>query len=285
MKKVFLFIMICISIFSEGLPRERIKRSQYFYQEYIPEEARFGEMLERGSRIYDLDGNPLEENRMYYGTIDEKIKYTFDGENKLREIDICNEATGERRREVYHYTQDKISGKSIYRDEKLVDEEMNIFDSDGNLARVENKRGEKVGYIYDKKDRMVMKTDGVVRNYYSYDQSGRVKRDRCEVDDTVIYKREYEYDSAGYVVKIVEYKPEGFRGRPECTRVTLYKYNESGDKTEEKWKENEDEIWCTKRMENKYNDNGDLIEIREYETGEDGIERPVREHRYLHEYY
>lgn len=285
MKKIFLFIVIFTSIFSEGPPREkRIKKSDYFYQDYIEEEGKFGEMLQMGSRIYDLNGNPLEESRKYYGTIDEKIRYTFDEENKLSEIYILNEATGSKRREVYHYKGDKLSGKSIYRNGKLVDEEMNVFNPEGKLTRIDNKRGEMVGYIYDKEGRVVMATDGVVRNYYSYDEGGRVKRDRCEVDDKLIYKREYEYDSSGYMVKAVEYRPEGFRG-PECTRVTLYKYNEIGDKTEERWRENEEEIWCIKRMENKYNENGDLVEVIEYETREDGIERPVREHTYVHEYY
>ncbi len=285
MKRIFLFLVIFTSIFSEGPPRERkIRRSDYFCQDYIEEEGRFGEMLQMGSRIYDLNGNPLEENRKYYGAIEEKIRYTFDERNRLTEVYILNEASGNRRREVYHYKGDRTTGKSIYRDGNLVDEEINVFNPDGNLARVENKRGEMVGYIYDEKGRMVMSTDGVVKNYYSYDGAGRMKRDRCEIDDKLVYKREYEYNSSGHVEKIVDYRPEGSK-KPQCTTVTLYKYNERGDKTEERWRTEEEGIWYIKRLENKYNKNGDLVTVIEYETREDGIEKPIREFIYVHEYF
>ena len=71
----------------------------------------------------------------------------------------------------------------------------------------------------------------------------------------------------------------------ERVRETVYKYNDRGDKVEERWREAHSSTWGIKRLEKKYNENGHLIEIKEFERKETGEETPRREHHYRYEYY
>ena len=291
MKLVFLLMIVYTQIFCGGAGdrggqgRGRsIRKQEYYYKDFYPEEGRYGKQHHVGTKIYDEEGNAVEERRMYYGDIDEIIKFTFDEKNRVKVIDVWNEIRKERKRTVYHYQGDKVAEKSIYKGEQLVDKEVNIYDEDGNLMKVENKRGELTGYLYDKKGRVVMKSDELVKNYYTYDDNDNVVKEVCEIEDILIYCREYTYDEGGNVIKLVETTPKSYKEQEQIVKESFFKYNSKGDRVEEKWKENDSLIWCIKRLENTYNEDGDIVEVKEYETGESGKERPSREHYYRYEY-
>lgn len=285
MKLIFLLMIFYIHIFCEATPKEKkIRKQEYYYQDYHSEEGKFGKKRRVETKIYDDKGNPVEERRMYFGDIDEVIKFTFDEDNRLKEMDLWNEMRSKNKKIIYHYKGNKIAEKSIYKGDELVDKEINIFDSEGNLMRVENRRGELIDYLYDEKGRIVMKNDGVVKNYYSYDDE-HLTKDVCEIDEIPVYCREFTYDSDGNIVKFIEKTPGGFKKGVETVKETVYNYNKKGDKVEERWRENTSPIWYIKRMENKYNENGDLIEVKEFEIRKTGEEFPSREHHYRYEYH
>lgn len=285
MKKMLIFIGSFICIFSTS-PSEgrRIRESRYFYQDYIVEDEKFGEVTEKWSKSYDMSGNTKEETRMYYGTIGEKVKYTFDNKDKLVEVNVETDL-GEKKRIVYHYKRDKLVGKDTYKNGILVSEETNIYGDNGKLKYVENKRGTTTGYVYDENGMVIMKNDGVVTNYYSYDDNGNIKRDRCEIDGEIMYDRSYVYNEKGNITKMVEEIIEGGRNVKICITETKYEYNSHGDKIEERWRETGTKNWNIRRLENKYNSHGDLVEVREYEVKAGEKEVPVREHHYEYEYY
>lgn len=285
MKRIILMMVLHNMFISQGAMEEmRIKKPEHYYTNYHSDEESLAGVRQSEERSYG-GSKAVEERRLLNGEIDEIIKFTFDRSNRLVAIDVWNEMKDDNRREIYEYSGDKVVTKKVFEKGVLVDKEVNTYDTYDRLINTRNKKGIDVNYVYDKDGRVVMKTDDMVENIYSYDREGNLKKDVCQVDGVVIYSREYEYDSRGRVVMMTEYKPNGFQGRPACTRETYYEYNTKGDKVEERWRDNYEGDWKTKRIENIYNTYGDVVMVREYQKDKLGEETLIREHQYKYEYH
>lgn len=220
-----------------------------------------GKLEDSVEYTYDSKGK-LSKVTKYTGSenqVDYWCTYSYDGEGNLLEIIFYNTSTYTN----WEYEYDEVGN--------LIQETK--YSSNGNYTEI--------SYDYN--------TEGKVTKQFGHSESGN---DSTESDNDFWYEYEYEYDSAGNLLKFIEYEGDAVDYSIE------YEYDESGNILEATWCYSDS---STTSIKLEYDENGNCLSIItedddrswknrkcEYEYDEDGnlikcIENNNRE--YIFEYY
>lgn len=242
----------------------------------------WGKLEDSVEYTYDEVGNLLTEAEYGEGGIESSVEYEYDSKGNLSKE---THYTGSENQVNYWYTYSYDGEGNLL--------EVTYYDTSSTYTEYE--------YVYDEVGNLIQETDyssnGNCKEIsYDYNTEGKVTKefihyesdsDSTESDND--FWHEYEYDSAGNLLKVVEYEGDAVNCSVE------YEYDGSGNILEATWCYSDSGTASTKL---EYDENGNCLSIiiedddsswkYEYEYDEDGnlikcIKDNYRE--YIFEYY
>lgn len=220
------------------------------------------------TKVFDKNGNVIEEVYYQSGTIDQKLNYKYDNdENKVEYINykgsqnkllfkqsITYDSKKRKIREdrfngtenmviIYNYDdKDRITDITKYNEFKEI-EQKRIFEYSGKICNVSiiNGYDEKIGKIinkYDDHNNIIETTEfdesgKVQEKYYFTFEDNLLKVKTKYALGNFIYKEDYKYDSKGNLIEIVKEQPKG-----NTVVSNIYRYDGNGNLLEEEWYDN-----------------------------------------------
>ena len=220
------------------------------------------------TKVFDKNGNVIEEVYYQSGSIDQKLNYKYDkNENKVEYINykgsentlfykqiITYDSKKRKIREdrfngtenvviIYNYDEkDRITDIIKYNEFEEI-EQKRTFKYSGNICNVSiiNGYGEKIGRIintYDNNNNIIEtkefdETDKIKEHYYFTFENNLLKVKTKYTLGNFIYREDYKYNNNNDLIEITKEQPKG-----NSIVNNIYRYVGNGNLIEEEWYDN-----------------------------------------------
>ncbi len=251
----------------ENIVKNNIKSQDQWNYKYVK-----GKLTKNGyknyTKIFDRNGNVIEEVYYQSGTIDQKLNYKYDiDENKVEYINFKgstnkllfkqNITYDQKRRKVKEKRfngVEEVSIDYVYDNNdqlKLITKydstgfpiQKRSFVYTGNICNITitDEYKEKIGEIvneYDTKGNIIKTTEydesGKIIEQYFYTFDNQLLKEKTKYAvGNFIYKEEYKYDNNNNLIEVIKEQPKG-----KTFVNNKYQYDSKGNLIEEEWYDN-----------------------------------------------
>lgn len=265
------------------------------------------------SKIFDENGNIIEEIYYRQGSVYQKMSYKYnkegkkiqslnwkldDGKKKILFKQDIEYEDGKKIREVryngsnltvFNYTYDKDKDNKLGKITKYNDrgkvEQNREFSYEGNktIVKISGPNGQIEGYIenfYNSENKLTKTVDydenhnEINRLSYKYDEQGREIEKAKYIKGDFAYKENYRYGEDGLLKEVLHEEPEDNE-----YKNNMYEYDQQGNLLEEQWYDNHPEKYSKKTYH--YNDDGILKKVDVYYA----LYNYKIQYQYTYEYY